>query len=313
LFVEHTGHSIHDERPQLLAEQIDAFTAETLGGGRVVLQVAGNPLVRLTGQVHDWSHALAIAPGDADKLVLQLLVTIQTGSDDLRGGSNAGDNVDATIRLASGGTLSFANLNAGHGWGNGSTNAVELPLPEGTRAGDLAQLTLYTGFGGGFDGDNWNVNGVTVTMIVSASASAAHPPVLRNWVDAAANPLARFTGQAHEWHGNVEATAGDAGKTVLSMTLSIQTGGDDLRGGGHPGDNCDVILTRRSAAPLTLANVNGGANWKNGETHHVNLPVPPGTKSGDITAVTLRTQFGGGIGGDNWNVNHVVLQALVAS
>jgi hypothetical protein len=139
-FVEHTGHSIHDERPQLMAEQIDAFTAETLGGGRVALNAAGAPLVRFTGQVHDWSHPIAFAPGDAEKLVLLLLLTIQTGSDDLRGGAHPGDNVDATLRLASGGTLSFANLNAGHGWSNGSTHTVQLPLPEGTRGHRRRQL-----------------------------------------------------------------------------------------------------------------------------------------------------------------------------
>jgi hypothetical protein len=62
-----------------------------------------------------------------------------------------------------------------------------------------------------------------------------------------------------------------------------------------------------------VTNVNRGGNWKNGETHTVSLPLPSGTKSGDIVQVTLRTEFGGGIGGDNWNVNRVVLQALVAA
>ena len=311
-FALDTGHSMHDERPELMAAQIDAFTAETLGGGRVPLKAAGNPLVRFTGQVHDWSQPITFAPADADKRVLLLLLTIQTGGDDLRGGSNPGDNVNATLRLSSGGTIGFPNINAGQDWENGSTHTVQLPVPEGTRAGDLAQLSLHTGFRGGIDGDNWNVNGVVVTAILSAAASPGHSPVLRSWLDAAGNPLVRFTGSTHEWTHPVEAAAADAGKALLSLTLIIQTGGDDLRGGSHPGDNCDVVLTRRSAAPLTITNVNGGANWKNGETHQVNLPVPPGTKSGDVTALTLRTQFGGGIGGDNWNVNHVTLQALVA-
>ncbi len=312
-FAEHTGHSIHDERPGLLAAQIDAFTAETLGGGRVGLAATGDPLVRFTGDLHDWTRALGFPAADADKLVLQLLLSMATGGDDLRGGSAPGDNCDVSIDLSSGGVLSFPNVNAGQSWENGETHAVLLPLPGGTKLGDLAQLTLHTGFGGGVDGDNWSVNGVTLTAVASAAASAAPSPVLRSWVEASGDPLVRFTGQVHEWSASVAANAADRGKNLLSLTLTVQTGGDDLRGGSHPGDNCDVVLTRSSAAPLTVSNINRGAHWKNGETHTVALPVPAGTRSGDVTAITLRTQFGGGVGGDNWNVNEVVLEALVTA
>src|SRR5262249_10868760 len=72
-FVEQTGHSIHDERPELLAAQIDAFCAETLGGRRRWLEVSGDPLVRFTGEVHSWSQIVSTAPNDSEKRVLQLL------------------------------------------------------------------------------------------------------------------------------------------------------------------------------------------------------------------------------------------------
>ena len=95
----------------------------------------------------------------------------------------------------------------------------------------------------------------------------------------------------------------------MRLNLTITTGGDDLRGGGGAGDNCDVILKLRSGRISRTSNVNRNSRWNNNESHTVQLSFPPGTRAGDVIELTLHTQFGGGIGGDNWNVNRVVLEA----
>jgi hypothetical protein len=168
LFALGTGHSIHDERPAFLASRIDAFCGETLGGSRQCLSVSGNPIVRFTGDVHTWRHALSFAATDVGKLVIELLLTIVTGGDDLRGGSGPNDNCDVGLQRAAGASITIPNVNAGTHWAIGSSHTVRLPLPDGTKAGDdLTQLTLQTRFQGGLGGDNWNVNGVTLTAILS--------------------------------------------------------------------------------------------------------------------------------------------------
>jgi hypothetical protein len=95
----------------------------------------------------------------------------------------------------------------------------------------------------------------------------------------------------------------------LQLRTIIKTGGDDLRGGNGPNDNCDAILTLASGGSITIQNLNDGLHWNNGETHTVVLPLPTGIGVGDITEFTLHTQFGGGISGDNWNVDQLSLVA----
>jgi hypothetical protein len=180
-------------------------------------------------------------------------------------------------------------------------------------AGDITGLTLQTQFGGGIGGDNWNVNLVTLVAQLWGTGSEvpllSPPPEQVTWINQAGNPLVRFTGSVHTWSGTTQVAAADSGRAIRGLTLVITTGGDDLRGGTSPSDNCNVMLQMRSGAPLTFSNINQGAHWNNGERHSVALPLPPGLVAGDITGLTLQTQFGGGIGGDNWNVNQVTLNA----
>jgi hypothetical protein len=101
---------------------------------------------------------------------------------------------------------------------------------------------------------------------------------------------------------------------VRSLTLTIQTGSDDLRAGTGPNDNADAILTLQSGHTLDITNINGSQRWNNNETHSVPLAIPAGTKSGDIVSLTIHTQFGAGgglISADNWNINQVTLQAVL--
>src|SRR5205085_2707512 len=44
--------------------------------------ISANPLVRFTGNVHDWSTSVNVASGDLGKQILQLRAIIVTGSDD---------------------------------------------------------------------------------------------------------------------------------------------------------------------------------------------------------------------------------------
>jgi hypothetical protein len=137
------------------------------------------------------------------------------------------------------------------------------------------------------------------------------PVVTRTWVSASGNPLVRFTGSVHNWSSVVNANSADTSKAIQALNLSILTGGDDLRAGSGPNDNCDVIVGFKSGLTRTVKNINGGQNWKNNQNHTVPLPAFVGVKSGDIINITLHTQFGGGMSGDNWNVNQVTLQATL--
>jgi hypothetical protein len=272
----------------------------------------GSPLKRFTGDVHDLTLGVPGNRVTSDAPVTEVQIVIQTGGDDIRGGGNAGDNANVTLNFV-GGTKLTTNVNRGRSWENGQTHAVPLLLPSpAPKASDITGVTISTHFGGGIGGDNWNVDKVALVVSFPAGSPTHTPPqtVAHTWLDASGNPLIRFTGDTHDLREMVPAE--DVGKSVRALDLVISTGNDDLRGGGNPNDNCNVTIELAAGRTIVLNNVNGGRSFPNWTDHTVSIPLPPGgLKGGDVKAVHLHTGFGGGIGGDNWNVNRVQLKATL--
>lgn len=88
-------------------------------------------------------------------------------------------------------------------------------------------------------------------------------------------------------------------KKVDELIVRFETGNDDLRGGR---DNVNLIFHLRSGKTFRFNNVNGGKRWINGSSQTINKPLPVGIRARDISGVTVETTFGGGLGGDNWNL-----------
>lgn len=272
----------------------------------------GSPVVRFTGDVHDFtlhrpSNALLT---DAKPTSVQLW--IQTGGDDLRGGSDWTDNANAGLTFGDGGSLFTFNINGGIEWGNGQTHFAEMQFP--SRAAyavkDINGVTLSTNFGGGISGDNWNVDKVALVISVPAGTTTYGPPspITSKWLDVSGGPLIRFTGDRHDLVVGVPPV--DVGQRISSLDLLVATGNDDLRGGGNPGDNADVTLHLANGSSISVPNINHGSNWGNWTENSVSIPLPAGgLLGGDIKSLTLHTGFGGGIGGDNWNVQRLQLKA----
>lgn len=131
-----------------------------------------------------------------------------------------------------------------------------------------------------------------------------------DWLDKSAAPLIRFTGGVHEL--TLPVMAQDVGRPVAFLQLVLSTGNDDLRGGGSPGDNCDIFIDLSSGRVIRLLNVNQGRTWPGWSINTVDVPLPAGgIRGGDIVRVRVRTGFGGGIAGDNWNLNRIELRAAV--
>jgi len=95
---------------------------------------------------------------------------------------------------------------------------------------------------------------------------------------------------------------------VRELLLMIKTGADDLRGGN---DNVDATLDLRTLPARTWLRINGGARWIDNYEQTVSLVLPAPVRLDDVARLTLTTPFGGGIGGDNWNVNGIKLYAIV--
>jgi hypothetical protein len=93
---------------------------------------------------------------------------------------------------------------------------------------------------------------------------------------------------------------------VRILNIEIKTGGDDLRGGS---DNVNVTVKYKDGTSDKYDNINLGQRWIgfHCETVPINLRKP--AKLNQIHSVVFQTTFGGGIGGDNWDVDGIYITA----
>ncbi|NJK52447.1 MAG: hypothetical protein HC936_05720 [Leptolyngbyaceae cyanobacterium SU_3_3] len=84
------------------------------------------------------------------------------------------------------------------------------------------------------------------------------------------------------------------------LIVQFDTGGDDLRGGN---DNVHLSILLRTGAPIRFENINDRKRWIDNSSQTVSRTLPATLRIGDIIGVRLETTFGGGIGGDNWNLD----------
>ena len=122
-------------------------------------------------------------------------------------------------------------------------------------------------------------------------------------------------GERHRWRSwFVNANYGaasppDVALAPKELVLELKTGGDDLRGGN---DNLHVVALLRDGRELRFENVNNLRRWVANSWQTVAVPLPDGVAPADIRGVRLETTFGGGIGGDNWNLDRIIASARSA-
>jgi hypothetical protein len=117
---------------------------------------------RFTGDHKELEISMNAAPPAAPGQVTQLILRFQTGSDDLRGGN---DNLNIDVHFADGTTQSNLNVNRNERWPDNTANTAAIVLNRAVPPTALRSLTLTTTFSGGMNGDNWNMNSLTVTAV----------------------------------------------------------------------------------------------------------------------------------------------------
>lgn len=97
------------------------------------------------------------------------------------------------------------------------------------------------------------------------------------------------------------------GKLVREIIFTIGTGGDDLRGGN---DNLSITVYSKGTPLKTFNNVNRNRRWINNYDQTFSLLLDSSIPKENISSVVLKTNFRGGMGGDNWNMDSLRIEAL---
>mgnify|MGYP001024518243 FL=1 len=89
-------------------------------------------------------------------------------------------------------------------------------------------------------------------------------------------------------------------RPTREVVVRMDTGNDDLRGGN---DNVHIVLLGHDGREQRYENVNYRKRWVNHSTEEVSLALPDDFHVDNLRGLRVETTFGGGIGGDNWNLS----------
>jgi hypothetical protein len=151
-----------------------------------------------------------------------LVLNLQTGGDDLRGGN---DNVNVTVSAQWRAPRTRFNVNQSTNWANNSLHQVQINLDSlfGTRVAmsEITTVTLTTTFSGGIGGDNWNLNGFNVSYDSWPSLGNETFTLIYSRSGA---PLVRFTGSNQVFDGRIDAVLDGGFEAQPSRSVSAPWG-----------------------------------------------------------------------------------------
>ncbi|NER19052.1 RICIN domain-containing protein [Spongiivirga citrea] len=94
---------------------------------------------------------------------------------------------------------------------------------------------------------------------------------------------------------------------INRLLFTIRTGGDDLRGGN---DNVDIHIEFKNGTKQSVLNANGKNRWPDNHNQIVEVYLDKPVNRNQIDCIKLQTTFGGGMFGDNWNMDYLKIEAF---
>ncbi|MEK6152405.1 hypothetical protein WIW50_04065 [Flavobacteriaceae bacterium 3-367] len=248
-----------------------------------------------------------------DGKVHELVFEFGVGNDDLRGGN---DNLNLTLFFHNSVLQRVYNVNKGNKWIDDYAQSIVIPLRRPVPPNTIKSVQLNTVSGN----DNFNLN----RLLIHAKGFGMNKKIY----DKRGAPLKRFTGRDKVFLANINSKSptvasrsstqtgsGSVGqgkststrKPIDKLRFWIRTGDDDLRGGK---DNLNIVVHYRNGKRQLVKNVNKGTRWKDHTTTSLDIKLnQPIYATSEISKVILQTTFGGGMGGDNWNLNYLHIVA----
>lgn len=94
---------------------------------------------------------------------------------------------------------------------------------------------------------------------------------------------------------------------INRLLFNVTTGGDDLRGGN---DNVHFHIYFKDGTKQTIYNANKKHRWPDNHSQTVEIYLDKSVHLNQIDKIELQTTFGGGMFGDNWNMDAIKITAI---
>jgi hypothetical protein len=270
------------------------------------------------GYFVDTRYISGTPPPDPNTLEIQpdckaheLVVTLITGEDGLRGGD---DNCNIMVQFNDGTVQQFLNVNRRQPLLINSSYTAELWLANPVPLSAFKNIIVYTRPCDGTSGvacTNWKLNQVNI------SARGGFPdvtilnkpgnPILKKFSGKDFNTLYAFTNLPLCDTAKVKSGEAEAGSgTASQLLIQIRTGTDDLQG-GH--DNLNIKVSFRDGTSQLYGNVNAGINWPVNSANTVVLNLSKEYSLSDIMRLELQTGKCQESSCDNWNFQGITIKA----
>jgi hypothetical protein len=247
---------------------------------------------RGSGAVYAVRANLAMVGCPEADLLRSLNLSMLSGDDGLRGDSSLQLELDVAGR----GPII---LPLGGGDGDRRFNVItrSVALPTAVSRRDLRRLGIRFPSSSTFQ-DNWTLNALQVRGNGATLLSAS------------GRPLMRFTGESRRFMTDISCANPSAttpvDPAVSQLEVTIRTGADDLRGGN---DNAYIFAILRDRSRIE-APFNDRARLADRSSRTAILTLPPGISMSQIQRFGVRATLGGGLGGDNWNIDALTVRAM---
>ncbi len=164
-----TEQDITDQVTWGTSPELVTFSDPNKKGKVTAIQIGTTQITAtLSGVTGSTQLTIKNLPITSEGQVRQLLYTIRTGDDDLRGGK---DNLDIILKYTDGSTQTFENVNGGSHWDNGSIHTFMISPIIPPLTYKIADMTLHITTKDGFDwstmqsSDNWKMASLSVMAI----------------------------------------------------------------------------------------------------------------------------------------------------